>query len=289
MPSVSGIVPGLVFGAVTVVSPAGQMWCSDGRARSHWLCRCLCGELVTVACNRLRRYGDCRHVVCYGRQIDRHVRAYRQYRYSTSLMIGRTFGRWTVIAWGGLNYDKWLCRCECGTERIVDRHLLNRGMSRSCGCAPKKYAGDGRSKTITYHSWRRMRERCLNPKHAKYMNYGGRGIRICERWMDYSAFLADMGKRPGLEYSIDRIDPDGNYEPGNCRWAIDRDQRINKRNSRYVAWEGRMRSLPELCRERAMDYSTVAARIYVLGWSPEKAIGEPIRAYRSSDDPVVEA
>lgn len=83
-----------------------------------------------------------------------------------------------------------------------------------------------------YYSWMSMKSRCTNPNRENWMRYGGRGITVCERWMKFSNFLEDMGLRPGPKYSIDRIDPDGNYEPGNCRWATSAEQAMNKRRQR---------------------------------------------------------
>jgi hypothetical protein len=138
---------------------------------------------------------------------------------------------------------QFLCRCDCGVELTVVGGSLQAGLSRSCGCLRNElaaargrastrhghYAGDVASRT--YASWRGMHKRCKDPNNASYANYGERGIVVCERWASFENFLADMGERPeGL--TLDRIDNDANYEPGNCRWATPTEQSRNRRPKR---------------------------------------------------------
>lgn len=125
----------------------------------------------------------------------------------------------------------WLCRCVCGREKIMAGHRLSSGRGKfMCDdCFPKGAGGhsNGRSLSGTYNTWRGMRERCISEKHASYSWYGGRGISICDRWLgSFINFVEDMGERPkGM--SLDRINPDGNYEPENCRWATVKQQSTN--------------------------------------------------------------
>lgn len=161
------------------------------------------------------------------------------------LIIGNQYGRWTVIAFGERS-DKgkrqFQCECQCGTIKDVAWSSLKRETSRSCGCLraelphPNKTHGLSRKHPL-YSLWLNMRGRCNSPRHKRYADWGGRGIRVCDRWnKDFLAFIedvyAEIGPKPGPEYSLDRIDNDGNYEPGNVRWATALEQNRNKRRYR---------------------------------------------------------
>lgn len=140
-------------------------------------------------------------------------------------------------------YTLWRVRCDCGVEKAVQLCNLRNGHTKSCGCAKPGiisaarrrhgHASPTKGLTATYNTWRAMRDRCHLPKSTQYRWYGARGIVVCERWRNsYEAFLADMGERPEGR-TIDRINPDGNYEPANCRWATRLEQSRNQR--RYAA------------------------------------------------------
>ncbi len=157
-------------------------------------------------------------------------------------LTGRRFGRLVVIE--RAENDKrggkvrWACLCDCGTERIVRGALLRNGESQSCGCLHAEKNRDqltthGMRSTTTYQSWAGMKGRCLNPNHSDYKNYGGRGIRVCDRWLDFSKFYADMKDRPeGL--SLERINNNGDYEPLNVCWATKEQQMQNNRNAKLT-------------------------------------------------------
>lgn len=151
-------------------------------------------------------------------------------------------GRGRVVDELGKRYDKlvvvarslsprrgsvaWLCRCDCGNERVVLGIQLRSGTVRSCGCNKVKHH---RASEAIYKRWCGMVARCSNPKHVAYPLYGGRGIRVCERWLSFENFYADMGECPRPGMSLDRIDVNGEYSPANVRWADSKTQRNNQR------------------------------------------------------------
>lgn len=167
-------------------------------------------------------------------------------------MTGRSFGYLTVVsrAQPGSRdgQARWVCRCACGAQTVVSGGNLRSGGIKSCGCLigelnRKQKTTHGhspkRKRSAEYTAWRGMYARCYNPKHKSFSDYGGRGITICQQWREsFEAFFADVGLRPDPKRSLDRIDPDGNYEPGNVRWATWSEQRMNQRRSPALAKPG---------------------------------------------------
>jgi hypothetical protein len=158
-------------------------------------------------------------------------------------MIGRRFDRLIVVSDAPSDARQqamWKCRCDCGQETITRGSDLRFGKSKSCGCLTleinkARMTSHGKTRTPEHNIWLVMRDRCRNPKNKRFNDYGGRGIQVCERWDDFSLFLADLGPRPTSNHSIDRINNDGNYEPGNVKWSTPIEQRHNQRRTQADA------------------------------------------------------
>lgn len=134
----------------------------------------------------------------------------------------------------------------------------------------------GGSTKPEYRSWQAMKARCNNPNHDEYKNYGLRGITICERWLDFKNFIHDMGNKPTKAHTLERKDSNGNYEPGNCRWATPLEQSNNKRNNLSITYKGKTQSLSAWCRELSLSYKTISNR-YNTGFSIEMMFEKPIK------------
>lgn len=186
---------------------------------------------------------------------------------------GQRFGRLVAVA--NIVNRGWLCRCDCGAEKILQSGHLREGRIKSCGCAtseflkaPRKH---GQANSRTWAIWSNVIQRCENPKNRAFPKYGGRGIHVCERWHEFANFFADMG-HPGEGMSLDRRDNDGPYSPENCRWATDIEQARNKSTNRILEIDGVRKSLAEWCELKNVNYQTAHTRLQ-KGWTPERALG----------------
>lgn len=209
-----------------------------------------------------------------------------------SEIIGQRFGRLIALAEmprAEKERRKFLFLCECGTETIVLLSAVRCGTIASCGCLRRETAAaqaQSKSthgechKTPEHRSWQAMLARCNNPEHHAHRNYGGRGIRVCDRWSGdegYTAFLSDMGRRP-KGTTLDRYpNKDGNYEPGNCRWATPRQQLRNTRVNRLIEFRGETFTIAEAS-ERFNKSSALIRWRLGTGMSVEDALLRPVRA-----------
>jgi predicted nucleic acid-binding Zn ribbon protein len=207
--------------------------------------------------------------------------------------VPETFGRLTTIGPRflvsagniGRRVSHQVCKCSCGNLVVVVNGSLQTGYTSSCGCFQKEIASKRATKhgmrgISEYDIWRSMAQRCNNQKSSSYTNYGGRGIVMCDRWLDpengFTNFYTDMGPRPSPKHSIDRIDVDGNYCPENCRWATHKEQARNKRNNKMITYAGKTLCLVEWDEEVGIPYTTIWARLR-NGWSVEEALTTPVR------------
>lgn len=203
------------------------------------------------------------------------ARRYRGGRPPLLIAAGTRFGRLVVTGPAPMqgHYAAFSARCDCGGAKAVSGTKLRSGKVRSCGClikdalsAAKSTHRDTRKEvgaTVEYVAWRSMKQRCYNPKNASYSRYGGRGIAVCDRWLEsYEAFLAHVGRRPSPEHSIDRYpDNDGNYEPGNVRWATAEEQGRNRETNIVVHLDGEVLILKDACARTGHSYHAVIERI----------------------------
>lgn len=194
---------------------------------------------------------------------------------------GQRFGRLIAVKPDGRYKSgniRWLCRCDCGSYTHTSVSALKNGESMSCGC----YASERMTKLNTKHGgfgtrlyeiWRQMHRRCYGENTANYKNYGGRGITVCEEWHDYSTFEKwAMSHGYQEDLTIDRIDVNGNYCPKNCRWATDKEQANNKRNSHFVYYQGEKHTISEWADIYAVNQVKLRDRLNRNEWDLEKAL-----------------
>lgn len=199
-------------------------------------------------------------------------------------LFGKKFGRWTVEHSERHHKGKgflWNVVCECGKRSKIEAAKLTSGQSQSCGCAVAEALGKRSTRhglygTPIYETWRRIIDRCHNPNSTDYEWYGLRGIKVCDEWRASAvAFASALPPHPGRGFSIDRIDTNGNYEPGNVRWATIFEQNNNKRNTKFITFRGETLGLGAMARKYGLPTNDVYARISA-GWSIERALTEPL-------------
>jgi len=199
--------------------------------------------------------------------------------------VGERYGRLVVqsraenrVEPSGAVRAFWMCACDCGNEKIVSGQALSKGVTRSCGCltkeARKAESTHGMSRTVIYRIWNAMKQRCTNPGHEHYASYGGRGIKVCDAWLEFDAFYRDMGDRPhGM--TLERKDNNKGYEPGNVHWATRLEQGNNRRTNVFLSYEGRTQTVASWAREYGLARNVLLGRI-AAGWPVERALHEPV-------------
>jgi predicted SprT family Zn-dependent metalloprotease len=207
------------YGSWTVLTPAGK----TKYGTALYVCRCDCGFEATRALYDLKKGHTSKCKRCSNKQLNPHHD-----------ITGRHFHSWTVlsrITVKNRTEASYVCQCACGTLQTLYAHRLVNGRTKACRSCVTVFRKHGLYKTAAYKIWQGMKKRCFYPRATYYSYYGGRGITICERWLRFENFFADMGERPeGMQ--IDRIDVNGNYEPGNCRWVTPKENIHNRRISK---------------------------------------------------------
>jgi len=257
------------FGKLTVIERAEDYISPKGYKKSQWKCVCDCGSTIIVAINCLKN-GHTKSCGCISKD-------------KVNEIIGQKFGRLTVIerAENGKNGEpRWLCKCDCGNETIARGSFLKNGRVKSCGCIAREKIVITNDKEKRLHRiWSAIKTRCYNKNAKSYKNYGGRGIKICDEWLDNFTNFSKWSLQNGYKdyLSIDRIDVNGNYEPSNCKWSTDKEQANNKRNTLYITYNNKTQSLRQWCDELNLKYKTIANRIKRYNWTPERAFTTPIQ------------
>ena len=285
------------FGKLKVVERTEDHISPSGYKYVMWRCQCDCGNFINVRTTDLKNNHTqscgCLHkeMLSKAKLID---------------LTGQVYGRLTVIkrvddyiSPSGDRKVQWLCKCKCGKEVIVTGNNLRKGNSKSCGCYNRELLTKinlthNASNTRLYHIWICMKDRCYNPKNKKYKDYGGRGIIICDEWInDFEAFANwayDNGYIENVsrgECTIDRIDVNGNYCKQNCRWVNQKVQSNNKRNNHYITYNGETHTVTEWNNILGYKKGVLSRRIF-SGWSIEDAFTKPVKSNSKKGDVVNE-
>ncbi len=196
--------------------------------------------------------------------------------------IGNIYNRLTVSSFFGRTSNGtyiYNCVCICGNSTTVNINSLRTGQTKSCGCLKKElidskpFKTHGLTKTPEYKSWTGIKERCYNKNNSRYADWGGRGIKMCQRWFDsFENFLEDMGKKPTRLHSIERVDYDGDYCPENCKWATPAEQNSNKRNNLRFEYNGKLLTIKDLAKINGIKDRILYQRLHIYKMPLEKAI-----------------
>ena len=267
------------FGLLEVIAFGGLIKCGgiSNKNKATWYCLCDCGNLKRIN-SVLLLTGNTRSCGCL---------LNFQRKEQLELFKGRRFGR--LVAVEPHHLDKlggwhWLCKCDCGNEKVISRHDLVTKMSRSCGCFAREEKKKPRTHGLTGTRIMRIRscvlQRCENPNNYQYHNYGGRGITVCKEWKEDPLAFYEWALRSGYDdkLTIDRIDNDGNYEPSNCRWVTNKEQQNNRRDNVPITYCNETKNLWEWSIITGLPYANIRSRLK-RGWSVEKALTTPTGKY----------
>lgn len=204
---------------------------------------------------------------------------------------GLRFGRLIVKEFAGKRIGKrgeayylWNCLCDCGEKSIVYAGSLNSGNTKSCGCLRGELSSTrqtihGLSQTPEYEVWSNMKRRCQEESNKAWKDYGGRGITVCDRWMDFTLFYSDIGPRPTPKHTLGRINNGAGYSPSNCRWETKTAQNNNTRSNRFLTFGGKTMTVSEWGRHVGVSSGLIFCRLR-LGWSDERAVLTPVKVIK---------
>lgn len=200
-------------------------------------------------------------------------------------LTGQRFGRLVVVSPAGLDRTRknmtFLCKCDCGNEKIVSAPQLKSGCTKSCGClkrelTSKRRTTHGKRNTRLYRIWANIKDRTSNPNQNRYYCYGAKGVSICDEWKDFQTFY-DWAMSNGYsdELTIDRIDINGNYEPSNCRWATIVQQQNNTSRNHFLTYDGKTQTIAQWSEEYGIDAHKLRRRVVAYHWTIERALNTP--------------
>lgn len=256
------------FGRLTALRLVGK----NRFGHNLWECQCSCGNLHTVSILQLNK--GTQSCGCYAIEVRRR---------KLIDLTEKQFDRLYVLARGPNTkhgFPKWFCHCDCGNFALVTGNNLRRRIAKSCGCfmvenSTRQATIHGGCYTPEYEIWCGIIKRCYNEKHKNWKDYGGRGISVYQPWRDdFSLFLTHVGQRPTPKHTIDRILPNGNYEPGNVRWATRKEQARNRRDTKYVTFNGETKPLAEWAESIGMSASGLSSRL--KKYPVNKALTDPV-------------
>jgi hypothetical protein len=264
-------ITGKVFGHLTVTSMGGRL----GTHRAWW-CQCDCGSEPKLVREFALKNGKIKSCGCRSRSAPLPDKTGQKFGMLTVLSLGENIGP----------HRAWNCRCDCGNEKLIRDFWLTSGQYKSCGCNqysglqhkfPKKH---GKSQSRVYSIWRGMVRRCTDPDQNGFQNYGGRGIKVCERWMTFENFYADMGDPPTEFHTLERLNNDGNYEPENCIWSTRSRSARNRRITTRINVEGKSVALEDIA-----DAVGVSSKVLRYHLSKGRTIAQAVAIFKA--DPQV--